>query len=98
MEAIEKLLLIAVGLIILASFLYWAIPYFGKIDNSKKELKEYDENDGNDKVIKDKAVEKDLFSIISKDLLNQSFLFSKIEYRTSETNDFSLNLVKSLFV
>lgn len=47
MEALEKLLLIAVGLIILMSFLLWVMPYFGKINDYREELKKYDEK-GND--------------------------------------------------
>lgn len=37
MESLEKLLLIAVGLLILASFLFWVSPYFIKIDEYKED-------------------------------------------------------------
>ncbi len=46
MEALEKLVLIAVGLLILASFLYWAVPYLFKLNDYKDKINQIDEENG----------------------------------------------------
>ncbi|MFX1275900.1 MAG: hypothetical protein ACFFBP_06755 [Promethearchaeota archaeon] len=43
METLEKILLILVGLIILSSFLFWAIPIFTEINDYRDYVNDWEE-------------------------------------------------------
>ncbi len=68
MEALEKLILIAVGLLILASFLYWAMPYLFKLNEYKDNIAQNDNETSRSGKIQ---LEKELFSN-SIDLINKN--------------------------